>query len=155
MKTPSKRRFGNTDEDVCSVCLNEMNEEQQLTTTPCNHKFHKSCLEQWKRIRPTCPLCVTSLIPGVPVRPIIHNTDDTGAPLTDPRDYDIGDEETGEDGGRWVVRQRPGRGGVYWRPVTTVSGTVQRNLANNYFGKKNLKLSLKQINKMEKYLKSI
>jgi len=39
-------------EQTCSICL-ENNDE--LIKTPCNHYFHKNCINEIKR--PNCPLC--------------------------------------------------------------------------------------------------
>jgi|688.fasta_scaffold241506_2 hypothetical protein len=40
-------------EQICSICLD--NNDNELIKTPCNHYFHKDCINEIKR--PTCPLC--------------------------------------------------------------------------------------------------
>lgn len=42
---------------LCSICHNDLCN----WTTKCNHKFHKLCLNQWRVINPTCPMCRESL----------------------------------------------------------------------------------------------
>lgn len=42
------------DQDICSICYQEMDEAVALD---CNHIFHKNCLQKWLSIQDTCPLC--------------------------------------------------------------------------------------------------
>lgn len=66
--------------DECVVCMHnlrfEVDESMQLVDgrqvrakiymqTPCNHKFHKKCLESWMRVKMECPVCRKSLPPNV------------------------------------------------------------------------------------------
>ena len=39
----------------CPICLEQNNNE--MITTACNHVFHKSCLDEWKKINLSCPCC--------------------------------------------------------------------------------------------------
>ena len=39
----------------CPVCLDTMN--TQVRTLSCGHTFHLRCLERWKRVSRTCPMC--------------------------------------------------------------------------------------------------
>jgi hypothetical protein len=51
---------------TCAVCLEAYDVgDKDLTTTPCCHTFHAACYARWAshRLRPTCPLCRTSLAP--------------------------------------------------------------------------------------------
>lgn len=41
----------------CSICLEQLDNENDIITTKCNHKFHKECLSEWKKVNNTCPLC--------------------------------------------------------------------------------------------------
>lgn len=42
-------------ETNCSICLDEGMEE--ICILPCKHVFHKECIEDWLKRRPTCPTC--------------------------------------------------------------------------------------------------
>jgi len=42
---------------TCSVCLNDFTEGETVTTLPCQHHFHKNCIESWLHIKRICPLC--------------------------------------------------------------------------------------------------
>lgn len=44
-------------EDTCSVCLSELAQDVDVYDTPCNHYFHKECLDGVARYKPECPLC--------------------------------------------------------------------------------------------------
>ena len=40
----------------CSICLNSI--KTNITTLPCNHRFHKPCIDKWKEEgKNTCPCC--------------------------------------------------------------------------------------------------
>ena len=52
-------------EDICAICLGELGNtrvaDTEVLTQPCDHPFHKACLEQWRDQfysgRATCPTC--------------------------------------------------------------------------------------------------
>jgi hypothetical protein len=39
----------------CSICLNTLN--ISIITLPCNHSFHNSCFNEWKKYNNNCPYC--------------------------------------------------------------------------------------------------
>lgn len=42
----------------CAVCLSQFKENEELRVLPnCKHMFHPSCIDNWLRSHPTCPLC--------------------------------------------------------------------------------------------------
>lgn len=45
--------------DNCSICLDEINinNDLDLKKLPCNHIYHKNCINQWITNNPNCPLC--------------------------------------------------------------------------------------------------
>ena len=45
------------DSDDCIICFMELMEEASTLVLKCGHKFHESCLTEWLRINPTCPMC--------------------------------------------------------------------------------------------------
>lgn len=66
--TPCKRKRAHGEEQChihinmseCAICLNHMinRSERNARTLPCNHKFHTSCINRWKRQgNYTCPIC--------------------------------------------------------------------------------------------------
>ena len=45
-----------THQQNCSICLNTI--KTNITTLPCQHKFHNTCIEKWKEEgKNTCPCC--------------------------------------------------------------------------------------------------
>ncbi len=42
---------------VCAICLVPYEPSTELRILSCNHHFHKSCADDWFRIKPHCPLC--------------------------------------------------------------------------------------------------
>lgn len=41
----------------CVVCVSHMESEDLVRVLPCMHKFHATCIDNWLRQNPTCPLC--------------------------------------------------------------------------------------------------
>ena len=47
----------------CSICLDEYKNEDKILKYPCDHIFHKKCIETWIKIEvdnkntPSCPCC--------------------------------------------------------------------------------------------------
>lgn len=50
----------------CVICHNPIDiaDKRQYMIAPCDHIFHKSCLEQWMDVKMECPICRTNL-PGL------------------------------------------------------------------------------------------
>lgn len=48
------------DEVQCSVCLNELEEGNDVRVLPCGHAFHRTCADLWlvNGQRNSCPLCM-------------------------------------------------------------------------------------------------
>ena len=47
----------NAPDSSCAVCLELIVREDACMTTPCNHRFHRACLEGWLNRRLICPVC--------------------------------------------------------------------------------------------------
>lgn len=51
----------NDNENLCSICLENINNEQCYTLPECNHCFHTNCIIHWFRMGNTnCPYCNNS-----------------------------------------------------------------------------------------------
>ncbi|KAI6785476.1 uncharacterized protein J7T54_007119 [Emericellopsis cladophorae] len=54
-----------SDAFLCSVCLGEAQNEDDIRITPCFHGFHDDCLAEWLTMyQNRCPLCQRCLKPG-------------------------------------------------------------------------------------------
>lgn len=45
----------------CSICITNIDDNDEIMKTPCNHFFHKECLTRWMEENMVCPLCRNSL----------------------------------------------------------------------------------------------
>ena len=45
------------EEKVCSICLLDFEEDQEIHLLRCKHFFHKVCIQDWLKIKKKCPLC--------------------------------------------------------------------------------------------------
>ncbi|KAF7839907.1 E3 ubiquitin-protein ligase ATL6-like [Senna tora] len=51
----------------CTVCLGELEDREKVQFLPrCRHVFHPDCIDEWLRLRLTCPVCCTRLIATEP-----------------------------------------------------------------------------------------
>jgi len=56
-----------SEEHKCTVCLDEMKDEEEIILLDCNHFFHKKCIETWfKNCSNKCPICRVEVAKGVP-----------------------------------------------------------------------------------------
>jgi hypothetical protein len=44
-------------DDICAICLDNINTLSVHTLSECNHKFHSTCLIESLRVNTGCPLC--------------------------------------------------------------------------------------------------
>lgn len=45
------------DDDTCSVCLEDLTQEDRAATSPCHHNFHLECIKKWRADHGECPIC--------------------------------------------------------------------------------------------------
>ncbi|XP_032788026.1 E3 ubiquitin-protein ligase Topors isoform X2 [Daphnia magna] len=88
---PSSPDSGRSSPDSsCSICLGR--HENKSYTNNCLHEFCFTCLLEWSKVKPECPLCkqaFTSIIHNV--RPN-HEYDEHKIPLVEPQEPDLFDE---------------------------------------------------------------
>ncbi|XP_078484434.1 zinc finger (RING)-10 [Ciona intestinalis] len=56
----------NTSEQLCAICLEVFNENEELRVIPCSHEFHKHCVDPWLKEKLTCPLCNFNILGDPP-----------------------------------------------------------------------------------------
>ena len=50
------------EDDVCPLCLVDIDDGQPTMNTPCGHAFHLACLVWWFRVgNSSCPMCRCAL----------------------------------------------------------------------------------------------
>ncbi|CAG8552888.1 12376_t:CDS:2 [Funneliformis caledonium] len=47
----------NSDDAVCSICLESYEDGEELRHLWCSHHFHKDCVDEWLRLNKKCPMC--------------------------------------------------------------------------------------------------
>lgn len=81
----------------CPICQTSVTED--LEVTPCNHAFHRQCLDGWRAYN-QCPLCKQPLNPHEPVQPVQY--EGTFLPVLQPGDVGYqpgdGDNQPGDVG---------------------------------------------------------
>lgn len=51
-----------TKSTTCSICTEDFEVTTTVSILDCGHVYHESCIREWGRYRPNCPLCRTSII---------------------------------------------------------------------------------------------
>lgn len=60
----SKETSGNL-KDECGICYADYENSQYIRLLTCGHFFHDACVDDWlTRHRPSCPLCLASVVPS-------------------------------------------------------------------------------------------
>jgi hypothetical protein len=47
----------NSDDAVCSICLESYEDGDELRHLWCSHHFHKECVDEWLKLNKKCPMC--------------------------------------------------------------------------------------------------
>ncbi|KAL0699528.1 hypothetical protein Bca4012_055650 [Brassica carinata] len=49
---------GTVNDDSCCICLEKYGEKKRaVRKLECTHMFHLDCIEEWLKVKRTCPLC--------------------------------------------------------------------------------------------------
>ncbi|XP_039015788.1 probable E3 ubiquitin-protein ligase HIP1 [Hibiscus syriacus] len=58
LKVYKSHKLHNDEAAQCYICLVEYEEGDSMRILPCNHEFHRTCIDKWlKEIHRVCPLC--------------------------------------------------------------------------------------------------
>lgn len=49
------------DEACCAICLGDFVDGELLRRLPCNHAFHRGCVDRWLQHNRRCPLCTADV----------------------------------------------------------------------------------------------
>lgn len=45
-------------DEPCSICILPFEDfPEEIRVLPCNHLFHRSCVDYWLKQKPKCPKC--------------------------------------------------------------------------------------------------
>ena len=42
---------------VCTICLEDFMEAEEVVLCPCKHCYHQHCIKDWLRMKNSCPMC--------------------------------------------------------------------------------------------------
>lgn len=48
--------------ETCAVCIEQFKVGESVRSLPCQHQFHKSCIDLWLMEKPTCPMCKLDIL---------------------------------------------------------------------------------------------
>lgn len=72
-------------EEICPICIENYRADDVLRILPCEHFFHRKCVDPWLCARETCPMCKRDVLkplglPPLPLNPgFIFRTPPTSA----------------------------------------------------------------------------
>lgn len=52
---------GNDGVSVCTVCFDDFKQNERYRKLPCNHCFHKRCIDKWFAQSVKCPMCTQDI----------------------------------------------------------------------------------------------
>ncbi|KAI1318835.1 hypothetical protein EDD11_005681 [Mortierella claussenii] len=55
--SPEERELVIRISTACPICLCDYEDLEELRQLPCDHYFHKECVDEWLKLKRTCPLC--------------------------------------------------------------------------------------------------
>mgnify|MGYP000864554440 FL=1 len=48
---------GPSSDDICAICIENYKDGDEIRNLPCEHKFHKDCVDHWLVVKNSCPVC--------------------------------------------------------------------------------------------------
>lgn len=65
-KKMTRQMMGSDGKAECSICMDPVELDTEVTVLPCTHWFHFDCIKAWLSQHNTCPHCRRSIdLPGV------------------------------------------------------------------------------------------
>lgn len=59
------KRLPGPNGNTCPICLSDYNVKETVRCIPeCQHCFHSNCIDEWLRLKGTCPVCRNSPSPA-------------------------------------------------------------------------------------------
>ncbi|KAH7646864.1 ring finger [Cryptosporidium bovis] len=46
---------------TCAICLSNIGDDDLIRSLPCSHIYHYNCIDEWVKVKSSCPLCNVSL----------------------------------------------------------------------------------------------
>lgn len=46
---------------TCAICLSDFEDGEKVKELNCEHRFHIACIDDWLKIKGSCPLCRENL----------------------------------------------------------------------------------------------
>ncbi len=101
--------------DACAICLDNLDEDDEVRGLTCGHAFHAGCLDPWLTSRRACcPLCKANYYVPKP-RPEGESADDRNS-------RDVRNTGSNAPVNAWMG----GRGGMSFRPRVVLAGSTFR-----------------------------
>jgi len=50
-------KFNQTSTEICSICIDEYHNGDNIIILPCKHQYHEKCCKEWLKINKSCPMC--------------------------------------------------------------------------------------------------
>lgn len=96
-----------TGQAECSICMDDVEVGAEVTTLPCSHWFHFTCVEAWLKEHDTCPVCRRGIMAKDGPRDRVRSA--SQAPLHNEDPVELGRRQSGTRDHPFVVDESPTR----------------------------------------------